>query len=96
VNASVSDDGRFVAFASSSAEIVAGDTNGVSDIFIRDRVAMRTARIVPGDGEANAESGEAILSGDGAFVLFRSAATDWVPMDENGEPDIFIAPVDPL
>lgn len=96
VNASVSDDGRFVAFASGSAGIVPGDTNAVSDIFIRDRVALRTFRIVPRDGEANAESGEPLLSGDGGFVLFRSAATNWVAMDDNGEPDIFIAPVDPL
>jgi Tol biopolymer transport system component len=96
VNTSVSDDGRFVAFASGAAGIVPSDTNVASDIFIRDRTTGRTFRIVPDDGEANAESGEPILSGDGGFVLFRSAATDWVPMDENGEPDIFIAPVDPI
>ncbi len=44
VDASMSLDGRFVAFAS-EGNIVAGDTNGLTDVFVRDRLLSRTARV---------------------------------------------------
>ena len=37
--APVSEDGRYVAFASSSSELVPPDTNGLPDVFVRDRSA---------------------------------------------------------
>ena len=37
--------GRFVAFASAATNIVAGDTNGLPDVFVRDRLLMRTVRV---------------------------------------------------
>src|SRR5262245_48751845 len=42
---SVSDDGRYVAFESTASDLVAGDTNGVADIFVHDRVTGATVRV---------------------------------------------------
>lgn len=48
---SLSSDGRFVAFASAASNLVAGDTNGALDIFVRDRLTDQTARVsVASDG----------------------------------------------
>ncbi len=52
--ASVSTDGRFVAFESYSTNLVPGDTNGRMDVFVRDRVAGTTERVSVGVGDAQA------------------------------------------
>ena len=85
-------DGRFVAFHATSANLVAGDTNGFSDIFVRDRVAGTTQRVsvATGGAEANDSSGFPKISGDGRFVVFHSAATNLVGGDTNGAVDIFL------
>jgi Tol biopolymer transport system component len=77
----LSGDGRYVAFASWTPNLVPGDTNGTGDVFVRDRLAGTTERVsVAGDGsEANAVSGEATLSGDGRYVGFSSGASNLVP-----------------
>jgi len=50
-NPAVSGDGSVVAFESTAGNLVPGDTNGVSDVFVRDRVAGRTTRVsVASDG----------------------------------------------
>src|SRR5439155_1747545 len=69
-----------------------GDTNGVSDVFLRDRAAGTTVRVsVASDGsQANGESDSAAMSADGRFVAFRSAASNLVKGDTNGLPDIFV------
>ncbi len=93
VYSSISGDGRFVAFQSSGTNLVAGDTNGALDLFVRDRLAGTTERVsvssdgVQGDGHSG---GRSALSGDGRFVAFDSAATNLVPGDTNGMTDVFV------
>ena len=88
----VSDDGNVVAFRSGASDLVAGDTNGRLDIFVRDVSAGVTERVsVASDGsEANQNSFEPDISGDGRFVVFRSNASNLVPGDTNQRPDIFV------
>lgn len=88
VSPSLSTDGRFVAFQSLASNLVPGDTNGVSDIFVRDRVAQTTERVcgVQGNGSSSAPA----ISADGNFVAFSSAATNLVPGDTNNQLDIFV------
>ena len=88
----ISTDGRFVAFSSSAQNLVRGDGNSVSDIFVRDRRTGVTTRVsVDSAGrEANAASGNPSISGDGRFVVFESRATNLVPGDTNGFQDIFL------
>jgi len=89
---SISADGRFVAFYSGASNLVPGDTNGVPDIFVRDRLTGTTERVsVSSAGEqGNGWSGGASISADGRFVAFYSWASNLVPGDTNGVPDIFI------
>lgn len=87
-----SGDGRYVVFESSATNLVRGDTNGVSDLFVRDRWTNRTARVsVASDGaQANASSSDAVLSRNGRYVAFRSDASNLVPRDSNEGPDVFV------
>lgn len=89
---SLSGDGRYVAFTSSATNLVAGDTNGVADVFVRDRQTDQTERIgVSADGsQANGGSGESSISRDGRYVAFKSSATNLVPEDTNGVADVFV------
>jgi hypothetical protein len=101
----ISDDGQIVAFSSYSNGLVPGDTNfqtyygipwqTVPDVFIRDRSTGETERVSvgPGDAEGNGRSGDRggiSLSGDGRIVAFMSSATNLVPNDTNGHPDVFV------
>jgi Tol biopolymer transport system component len=67
----ISPDGRFVAFASTATDLVSGDTNGVADIFLHDRLSGTTTRISSG---AN-PSFNPRISDDGRFVAFESASS---------------------
>jgi dipeptidyl aminopeptidase/acylaminoacyl peptidase len=91
-DASISSDGRFVAFESNASNLVAGDTNGKRDIFVRDLTSTTTVRVsVDSDEvEANNESGDASISSDGRFVAFESNASNLVAGDTNGKRDIFV------
>jgi Tol biopolymer transport system component len=90
----VSANGRFLAFISSASNLVPGDTNGVSDVFVYDRVADSFERVsVSSAGDqGNAESGiDALtMSADGRFVVFSSDATNLVANDTNDYADKFI------
>ncbi len=90
---SISTDGRFVAFHSIAGNLVAGDTNGWQDVFVRDRLLATTERISVGAGgvEADADCGWAVISADGNWVSFESAATNLVAGDSNALVDIFLA-----
>ena len=89
---SPSSDGRVVAFSSEAANLVEGDTNGVADVFVRDRVTGTTSRVsVASDGtEADAPSGDPSISGDGRVVAFSSEASNLVEGDTNGVTDVFV------
>ncbi|HVR19862.1 MAG TPA: hypothetical protein VMS65_09200 [Polyangiaceae bacterium] len=78
---SISGDGRFVTFDSSSTNLVPGDTNGTSDVFVRDLARGTTARVsVASNGtQANGSSGFSTISADGRWVAFGSVATNLAP-----------------
>jgi len=82
----LSPDGRLVAFSSQAANLVAGDTNDVVDIFVHDRQTGTTERVsVSTTGEeGNSSSSSPALSADGRFVAFTSFAANLVPGDTNG------------
>ena len=93
----LSADGRFVAFSSSSANLVPRDTNKSSDVFVRDRLTGRTERVSVSSGgaQANGNSGDAAapaISADGRYVAFMSSATNLVAgRDRNGrEEDAYV------
>ncbi len=90
--ARVSADGRYVVFASNATNLVAGDTNGVRDIFLRDTVAGTTTRVsVATDGtQGNGLSRSPSITADGSQIAFSSASSNLVAGDTNGVPDIFV------
>ena len=80
-----------VAFQSTADNLVPDDTNGVSDIFIRDLVAETTIRITEGpDGQANGSSIMAGMSSDGSCVVFATRATNLFPGDDNSTNRILV------
>ena len=88
--ASISADGRFVAFNSDASNIVPGDTNNSFDIFVRDRLTNTTTRVSV-DSAGNPASGfSSSISADGRFVAFSSSASSILPGDTNDEPNIFV------
>jgi len=88
----VSGDGRFVVFASKASNLVENDANGVSDIFVRDRLLGTTMLIsVNAQGRpANSISSHPIMAADGRTVVFQSFASDLVAGDYNDHRDIFV------
>lgn len=89
---SLSANGRFVVFQSDATNLVSGDSNGVVDVFVHDRVTGVTTResVNSSGGQANAFSNWAAISGDGRFLAFRSAADNLVAGDHNGVADAFL------
>jgi Tol biopolymer transport system component len=89
---SMSASGRFVAFSSWASDLVPGDTNDASDIFVRDVVAGTTRLIsVSSPGvQANGSSFSPSISADGKVVAFRSDATNVVRNDTEGKTDVFV------
>ena len=91
-NPSISSAGRYVAFESYAANLVNGDTNGASDIFIHDRQTGETRRVsvrtngAQGDGNSYYPS----ISSDGRYVAFYSYATNLANGDTNGASDVFV------
>jgi len=87
----VSEDGRYVVFTSWATNLVPDDTNGVQDVFVRDRWLGTTARVSVdrNGGNADGPSMDASISADGRYVVFTSAATDLVPDDRNWQFDVF-------
>jgi Tol biopolymer transport system component len=102
-DASISMSGRFVVFTSAASNLVASDTNGHQDIFLRDRDtdvdgifdetgAVSTVRVsVRGSStQGNGDSDLADVSSDGRYVVFSSDATNLVTGDTNGQTDVFV------
>ncbi len=88
----LSGDGRYVTFESASTNLVAGDTNGLRDIFVRDLQTGNTVRVTKGTGGAqtDGDSVEPSMSGDGRRIFFESWATNLVPSDTNGLRDVYM------
>jgi Tol biopolymer transport system component len=89
---SISADGRYVAFRSYASTLVAGDTNGWGDIFVRDTAKGRTIRVSLSSegGQGNLDSDWASISADGRYVAFSSEASNLVAGDTNETSDIFV------
>ena len=91
----VSSNGQFVAFQSEASDLLPGDTNGVSDIFVRDlQAGTNTLVSVAADGGwASGASTEPVMTPDGRWVAFVSAATNLVSGETNGTAGLFVRDV---
>jgi Tol biopolymer transport system component len=87
----MSPDGRYVVFTSDASDLVAGDTNGFSDIFVRDMVAGTTALASrsTGGAEGNGASCRPVITPDGRYVAFISISSNLV-VGAKDNPDIFL------
>lgn len=86
---SLSADGRFVAFASTSTNLVAGDTNSALDVILLDRATGRRVRVSEGaEGIGNGASTSPVVSGDGRVVVFATIARNLHPDDTNALRDL--------
>ena len=85
-------DGRTMSFRSNASNLVPGDTNGVIDCFVHDRVLGTTERVsVASDGtQGNGISYWSPITPNGRYVVFQSAATNLVPGDTNAREDVFL------
>ncbi len=90
--ASLSADGRYVAFASYVSDLVAGDNNGKSDIFLSDLATGTTMLATRSIGTAGANQGtdRPRISRNGRYVAFTSGASNLVPGDANDFMDAFL------
>jgi hypothetical protein len=88
----ISSDGRYIVFESYASNLVAGDTNDATDVFIKNRETGETTRLsTDSDGaEGNDESDLPAVSSDGRYVVFESYATNLVVGDTNAKSDIFL------
>ena len=88
----VSNDGRYVLFVSSASNLVANDTNGAADVFLRDRTGGTTTLISRSTAgvQANATSNYATMDDDATYIFFVSSATNLVDGDNNGRSDLFV------
>lgn len=102
VFSTISGDGRYVAFSSPATNLVAGDTNNQTDVFVHDRTTGQTTRVSLGlnGAEANADSVSALypdsrlskfaISANGRHIAYTSAATNLVDGDTNNAYDVFV------
>jgi len=90
--ASISDDGRYVAFYSRANNLVTGVQDFFPHIYVHDRVNGTTERVsIATDGSlANSSSYDPVVSADGRYVVFSSFANNLVVGDTNGAQDIFV------
>ena len=88
----ISADGRYVAFESSSANLVPGDTNATSDIFVHDRVTKETVRVSVGPqrAQSNGLSWLPSISADGSAVVFWSRASNLAQGEIDTDDDLFV------
>lgn len=88
----ISENGRFVAFESEATDLVQGDTNGLTDVFVQDLQTGEVERVsVASNGrQTDRWSLAPALSADGRFIVFESRATQLVAGDSNAAADIFV------
>jgi Tol biopolymer transport system component len=83
---------RYAAFQSDASNLIAGDTNGATDVFVRDRKTGETERVslsshcVQGSGS----SGGSSISANGRFLAFGSSASNLVVGDTIDDEDVFV------
>jgi Tol biopolymer transport system component len=88
----ISTNGRYALFESSASNLVAGDTNNAADVFVRDLLAGTTllVSVSTNGGFGDDVSYNPVMTPDGRYVAFASAADNLVPGDTNGIPDVFV------
>jgi hypothetical protein len=88
----ITSDGRFIVFESMASNLVSGDTNDKSDIFVRDTQTNETIRVsVHTNGaQGTFDSYYGAISADGRFVAFNSQASELVDNDNNDTYDVFV------
>jgi len=89
---SISGDGRYVAYYSEASNLVTGDTNNSTDVFVYDTQLNTTRRVsVTSNGtQGNYGSGSPSISGDGRYVAYYSEASNLVTGDTNNAYDVFV------
>ena len=89
---SISADGRYVAFVSNASNLVNGDTNVKTDVFVRDTQTNSTTRVSLNSSgvQGNSDSEYPTISADGHYVAFMSEASNLVSGDTNGSSDVFV------
>ena len=107
VNAAVSPDGRFVAFDSRAENLVSGDTNGFTDVFVHDRdpdgngifdegnATLVRVSLGVGGAELNGVSNRPHMTPDARHFVFETEATNLGPLDTNNKRDIYVRDRDP-
>lgn len=87
----LSDDGRQLLFVTDAANVVPNDTNGVSELFLRDLQtgAIERATPLPGGGQCT-HATDGTCTPDARFILFASYGSDFVANDTNGTGDLFV------
>jgi hypothetical protein len=90
---SFSYDGRFVAFTSSSTDLVAANVGTGSHVYVRDRLLGTTQWVSqpPSGTPSGFGSSGGKISRDGRYVTFQSWDDGLVTNDNNGLPDAFRA-----
>jgi Tol biopolymer transport system component len=91
-DASISANGRYIAFSSGASDLVGNDTNSTTDIFVHDRVTKKTRRVSrrSNGAQGNGPSHSPSISANGRYVAFVSSASSLVGNDTNGHVDIFV------
>jgi hypothetical protein len=93
--AAISADGRYVVFTSSASNLVAGDTNSATDVFLHELSTGTTRRVSlgPSGRQADGDSFSPAVSADGRYVAFYSQASNLAPGDGTGTLDVFVRDV---
>ncbi|MCB2187324.1 MAG: VCBS repeat-containing protein [Deltaproteobacteria bacterium] len=91
-HASLTADGRYAAFYSGATNLVPGDTNAVTDVFLKDLTtgAVTRASVNNNYTQGTGASAYGFISANSTYVAFTSAATDLVGNDTNGFDDVFV------
>ncbi|GAA2828662.1 hypothetical protein GCM10010505_60850 [Kitasatospora aburaviensis] len=87
----LSADGRYAVFSSTATNLVPGDTNGQTDVFVRDTWTGRIERISLAEDGSQGASGsyDGAISGNGRYVVFTSTAA-LAAGDTNGTEDVYV------
>ncbi len=89
----ISPDGSKMLFASFSSNLVANDTNGATDLFIKDLITGVTTRVINADGSEFDSTSTLTVGGwspDGTKIIFKSSGKNLVANDTNGVDDLFV------
>ena len=86
----MSANGRYLTFTTAATNLPGTDTNGGTDVWLRDTNNISPEKVSIGlDADANGGSRRSKVSDDGNLVVFQSAASDLVSSDTNSTVDIF-------